>query len=58
MIKKGETLLEKPDVKKAKDIEKKAGVCEVFIMGKSYQVPAGLTIMKAIEYAGYKFIAL
>ena len=56
MIKKGETLLEKPDVKKAKDIEKKAGACEVFIMGKSYKVPAGLTIMKAIEYAGYKFI--
>jgi len=56
MNKKGETLLEKPDVKKAKNIEKKAGVCEVFIMGKSYQVPVGLTIMKAIEYAGYKFI--
>ncbi|RLI59307.1 MAG: 4Fe-4S ferredoxin [Candidatus Asgardarchaeum californiense] len=30
--------------------------CEVFIMGKSYKVPAGLTIMKALEYAGYRFI--
>ncbi|PNX49734.1 MAG: 4Fe-4S ferredoxin [Thermoplasmata archaeon M9B1D] len=25
-------------------------------MGKSYKVPAGLTIMKALEYAGYRFI--
>jgi len=56
MSEKVKALVEKPDIKKAKDIEKKAGVCEVFIMGKSYQVPAGLTIMKAIEYAGYKFI--
>lgn len=29
---------------------------EVFIMGKSYKVPTSLTIMKAIEYAGYRFI--
>ncbi len=28
----------------------------VYIMGKKYQVPAGLTIMTAIEYAGYQFI--
>ena len=39
-----------------KNNEKKTSNVEVFIMGKSYQVPAGLTIMKAIEYAGYKFI--
>ncbi len=26
------------------------------IMGKRYKVPAGLTILKAIEYAGYRFI--
>lgn len=25
-------------------------------MGKAYQVPKGLTIMKAMEYAGYQFI--
>ncbi len=28
----------------------------IFIMGKQYRVPATLTIMKAMEYAGYKFI--
>ena len=28
----------------------------VFIMGKRYLVPEGLTIMMAMEYAGYKFI--
>lgn len=31
-------------------------VVRIYIMGKEYQVPAGLTIMKAMEYAGYKFI--
>ena len=28
----------------------------VYIMGKRYEVPEGLTIMKAMEYAGFKFI--
>jgi len=28
----------------------------IFIMGKKYEVPSTLTIMKAMEYAGYKFI--
>jgi Fe-S oxidoreductase len=28
----------------------------IYIMGKLYHVPATLTIMKAMEYAGYKFI--
>ena len=28
----------------------------VFIMGKRYEVPESLTIMKAMEYAGFKFI--
>jgi formate hydrogenlyase subunit 6/NADH:ubiquinone oxidoreductase subunit I len=28
----------------------------VYVMGKQYQVPEGLTIMKAMEYAGYKFV--
>ena len=51
-----QVLLEKQNVKKAKDVEKKTGTIEVFIMGKSYKVPDGLTIMKAIEYAGYRFI--
>ncbi len=28
----------------------------IFIMGKKYEVPDSLTIMKAMEYAGYKFV--
>jgi ferredoxin len=28
----------------------------IFIMGKRYEVPETLTIMKAMEYAGYKFV--
>jgi heterodisulfide reductase subunit C len=56
MGKKEQVLFEEPEVKKAKDVEKKAGTVEVFIMGKSYKVPAGLTIMKALEYAGYRYI--
>jgi len=28
----------------------------IFIMGKKYEVPENLTIMKAMEYAGYKYI--
>ena len=28
----------------------------IYIMGKAYRVPAGLTIMDAMEYAGYRFI--
>jgi succinate dehydrogenase/fumarate reductase-like Fe-S protein len=34
----------------------KALTINVFIMGKKYQVPFGLTIMEAIEYAGYQFV--
>ena len=29
---------------------------KIYIMGKAYNVPAGLTIMQAIEFAGYRFI--
>ncbi|MFC1847959.1 4Fe-4S dicluster domain-containing protein [Chloroflexota bacterium] len=28
----------------------------IYVMGKRYEVPEGYTIMKAMEYAGYKFI--
>lgn len=28
----------------------------IYIMGKPYEVPDGLTVMKAMEYTGYKFI--
>ena len=56
MTKKEQVLLDKKEVKKSEDVEKKTGTVEVFIMGKSYKVPAGLTIMKALEYAGYRYI--
>jgi len=57
MKKESQQVLEKkPKPKKAKTPEKKPGEVEVFIMGKSYKVPAGLTIMKALEYAGYRYI--
>ena len=41
---------------KTKNVAQKVGEVEVFVMGKSYKVPAGLTIMKALEYAGYRYI--
>lgn len=28
----------------------------IYIMGSEHRVPAGLTVMKAMEYAGYKFV--
>lgn len=28
----------------------------IYVMGKHYEVPEGLTIMKALEYSGYKYI--
>lgn len=49
-------LVESPDVEYSKEIEEKTGTMKIYIMGKGYTVPAGLTIMKAIEYAGYRFI--
>jgi len=52
MVKSKQVLVEK----KKKPKETKHAEVEVFIMGKSYKVPAGLTIMKALEYAGYRFI--
>ena len=39
-----------------KDVKQEAGEVEVFVMGKSYKVPPGLTIMKALEFAGYRYI--
>lgn len=56
MTKKEQVLIKKNEVKKSNNIDKETGTLEVFIMGKSYRVPTGLTIMKAIEYAGYKFV--
>jgi heterodisulfide reductase subunit C len=28
----------------------------IYIMGKAYEVPSGVTIMDAMEYAGYRFV--
>jgi hypothetical protein len=28
----------------------------IYVMGKPYEVPENLTIMKAMEYAGYRFV--
>ena len=58
MDKSHQIVVEKPkeNTKKSKNGKTKVGEVEVFIMGKSYKVPAGLTIMKAVEFAGYRFI--
>jgi succinate dehydrogenase/fumarate reductase-like Fe-S protein len=37
-------------------VEKKSKMISVYVMGKRYVVPETLTIMKAMEYAGFKFI--
>lgn len=39
-------------------IEKKEvkGWVSIYILGKEYEVPAGLTIMQAMEYAGYRLV--
>jgi Fe-S oxidoreductase len=39
-----------------KGAQLEAKLIPIFIMGKQYLVPDSLTIMKAIEYAGYKYI--
>ncbi|MDP2919751.1 MAG: 4Fe-4S dicluster domain-containing protein [Dehalococcoidia bacterium] len=36
--------------------EMKTKMIPIFVMGKRYEVPETLTIMKAMEYAGFKFI--
>ncbi len=36
--------------------EGEARLIDIYIMGKKYQVPETLTILKAIEYSGYQFI--
>ncbi len=56
MKNKSQSVLEKPKAKKPKTKSEQVDKVEVFIMGKSYKVPAGLTIMKALEYAGYRFV--
>jgi hypothetical protein len=36
--------------------ESESDMVTIYIMGKSYEVPSNLTIMKAMEYAGYRLI--
>ncbi len=38
------------------EAKKKDELVPIFIMGKRYEVPASLTIQKAMEYAGYQLI--
>ena len=35
--------------------KEETGMVKIYIMGQAYDVPATLTIMKAMEYVGYKF---
>lgn len=35
-------------------VETKTEMVTVYIMGQAYRVPAGLTILKALEYAGFR----
>ena len=37
-------------------MSEKTSTVRIYIMGKEYQVPFGLTIMKAMEYTGYQFV--
>ena len=46
----------KETVRKAKTKAVKTKLIPVYVMGKRYLVPETLTIMKALEYAGYRFI--
>ena len=39
-----------------KEQKKNQKMVDVYIMGKRYKVPEGLTIMQALEYAGYQMI--
>jgi len=41
---------------KKNTVTERAKLIPVYVMGKRYMVPETLTIMKALEYAGYRFI--
>jgi len=45
----------KPNGKKVEEEEKRRFVT-IYFMGKRYKVPEGLTILKALEYLGYRLI--
>ena len=44
------------DDKETKSAAIEAKLIPIYIMGKKYEVPESLTIMKAMEYSGYKYI--
>ncbi len=37
-------------------MDKQARMVDIYVMGKHYQVPEGLTILTALEYCGYRMI--
>ena len=45
----------KINAENAEEEEEENLTVKIYIMGRAYEVPATLTIMKAMEYAGYKF---
>jgi len=44
------------NVKKSKKADLQQKLVPIYVMGKKYEVPATLTIQKALEYAGYQLI--
>lgn len=38
------------------EVAEEARMLDIYVMGKHYQVPEGLTIMTALEYCGYRLI--
>ncbi|MHA1685710.1 MAG: 4Fe-4S dicluster domain-containing protein [Candidatus Heimdallarchaeaceae archaeon] len=52
---KTKTVTKKSSKGQSKKKENNTPMVKIYIMGQAYEVPATLTIMKAMEYAGYKF---
>src|SRR5512136_2627369 len=53
---KAEVAAEKPAAKPETTAVGSASLITIYVMGEAYNVPKDLTIMKAMEYAGFKFI--
>ena len=55
-----ETTTKQPEIKVATGdraiLPEGAKTIPIFVMGKKYDVPETLTIMKAMEFAGFKFL--
>jgi formate hydrogenlyase subunit 6/NADH:ubiquinone oxidoreductase subunit I len=50
------TIKPKKKTEKKQSGEEKKNMVTIYVMGKKYEVPNDLTIMKAMEYVGYRFI--